>query len=253
MAAEFDTLAEWTAQVAADLGPTFRIPAGCRGSGSPAALDWLLDRMALTPGSSLLDCGAGVGGPAAYAALHRALEPVLIEPEAGACRAARSLFGHPVVQASADALPVADESFDAAWALGVLCTSSNHLALLTELRRVVHPSGRIGLLVFMARSSEPFAQPVGNDFPTEERFLALLGEAGLRVEEWRGAKEVAPPPPRWQHQVDTVTQVLAQRHRHQRAWQLADQQADHMAHLLTDSLVTGELLSLRRCKPANGS
>ena len=35
MQAEFDTVAEWTAQVAADLGPEYHVPAGCRGSGSP--------------------------------------------------------------------------------------------------------------------------------------------------------------------------------------------------------------------------
>jgi hypothetical protein len=39
MAAEFDTVAEWTAQVALDLGASFHVPAACRGSGSPAALD----------------------------------------------------------------------------------------------------------------------------------------------------------------------------------------------------------------------
>ena len=35
MAAEFDTVAEWTAQVAADLGPEYYVPAACRGSGQP--------------------------------------------------------------------------------------------------------------------------------------------------------------------------------------------------------------------------
>ena len=45
--AEFDTLAEWTAEVAADLGQNFYIPAGCRGSGSPAVLDWLIDQLDL--------------------------------------------------------------------------------------------------------------------------------------------------------------------------------------------------------------
>src|SRR5262249_19512136 len=38
MEAEFDTVAEWTAQVAADLGPEYYIPAACRGSGLPVAL-----------------------------------------------------------------------------------------------------------------------------------------------------------------------------------------------------------------------
>ena len=59
--AEFDTLAEWTAEVAADLGQEFYIPAGCRGSGSPAVLDWLIDQLDLSAGELLLDCGAGVG------------------------------------------------------------------------------------------------------------------------------------------------------------------------------------------------
>ena len=42
MEAEFDTVAAWTAEVAADLGPEYFVPAACRGSGKPAALDWLL-------------------------------------------------------------------------------------------------------------------------------------------------------------------------------------------------------------------
>ena len=61
MQAEFDTVAEWTAEVAVELGPVYHVPAGCRGSGSPAALDWLLDQMHLVEGDLLLDCGAGVG------------------------------------------------------------------------------------------------------------------------------------------------------------------------------------------------
>ena len=46
MAAEFDTVAEWTAQVALDLGRDFHLPAACRGSGGPGALDWLIRALA---------------------------------------------------------------------------------------------------------------------------------------------------------------------------------------------------------------
>ena len=163
MSAEFDTLAEWTAQVALDLGPSFYVPAGCRGSGNPAALDWLITELDLEQGETLLDCGAGVGGPAAYAAGKQSVSPVLVEPEAGACRAAASLFEYPVLQAAAAALPLADETMDAAWSLGVLCTTRDQLDLLEELRRVVCPPGRIGLLVFVARSSlRRDEQPEGN-------------------------------------------------------------------------------------------
>ena len=68
MEAEFDTVAEWTAEVATDLGPEYFVPAACRGSGQPMALDWLLAGLRAGPGDLLLDVGAGIGGPAAYAA-----------------------------------------------------------------------------------------------------------------------------------------------------------------------------------------
>src|SRR5690349_904538 len=115
MGAEFDTVAEWTARVAADLGPEYYVPAGCRGSGSPAALDWLIDELALQPQETLLDCGAGVGGPAAYAEQAVGVAPLLVEPEAGGCRAAKALFGFPVIQAVGSALPLEDAACDAAW------------------------------------------------------------------------------------------------------------------------------------------
>src|SRR5690242_8447542 len=166
MEAEFDTVAEWTAQVAAELGPHYHLPAGCRGSGSPAALDWLIERMELAPGATLLDSGAGVGGPAAYAVRSGAVRPVLVEPETGACRASRKLFGFPVVCALGSALPMRDASFDAAWSLGVLCSTPDQLALLTELRRVVRPGGRIGLLVFVAHRDIPPNTLEGNHFPS---------------------------------------------------------------------------------------
>jgi ubiquinone/menaquinone biosynthesis C-methylase UbiE len=245
MAAEFDTVAEWTARVAIDLGSSFKIPAACRGSGSPAALDWLIDNLGLSQGDSLLDCGAGVGGPAAYAVEQRSVHPLLVEPELGACRAARSLFAHPVVCASASALPVGDESFDAAWSLGVLCTVPDQLGLLTELRRVIRSTGRIGLLVFIARSSKPFDHPEGNHFPTEEGLLALLEEAGLGIEAWRGTEEMAPPTRDWQSRVEKVAAELADRHGDERSWQLAEHQSELIGRLLAESVVTGELLTLR--------
>lgn len=246
MSAEFDTIAEWTAQVAIDLGPSFRVPAACRGSGSPAALDWLIENLALAHDEALLDCGAGVGGPAAYAVKHRAVRPTLVEPERGACRAARRLFDHPVIQASASALPLRDESFAAAWSLGVLCTMSNQLALLSELRRVVRPGGRIGLLVFVARSTEPFEQPEGNHFPTADSLHDLLDRSGLRVAQWRGANELASPPRQWQSRVDAVDAELSDRHGDEPAWQLAERQSDLIGRLLADGVVTGELLTLHR-------
>lgn len=246
MSAEFDTVAEWTARVARNLGPDFHIPAGCRGSGNPAALDWLIEELELAAGDTLLDCGAGVGGPAAYAAKARSIRPLLLEPEAGACRASRSLFGFPVAQATASALPVDDESFDAAWSLGVLCTTGDQLALLTELRRVVRPPGRIGLLVFVAQTSlSADQQPEGNHFPTEESLQRLLDEAGLRVTDRLATADLPEIPAAWQAGVERVEEELQRRYGHDDVWQLSEQQSGQMGRLLGERLVLGEVLSLR--------
>lgn len=246
MEAEFDTVAEWTAEVAAELGPEYHLPAGCRGSGSPAALDWLIEQMKLAPDATLLDSGAGVGGPAAYAARSRAVRPVLVDPETGACRAAQKLFGFPVVCAMGSALPMMDASFDAAWALGVLCTTPDQLALLTELRRVIRPEGRVGLLVFVAHRDIPPNILEGNHFPTPDGLRELLTSAALEVENQLGTGALPPIEDAWNEHVDTVERVLADRHGDTETWQLAERQSSTIGRLLEDGTLTGELLVLRR-------
>lgn len=250
MSAEFDTVAAWTAQVARDLGPPFYIPAGCRGSGNPAALDWLIDQLGLAAGETLLDCGAGVGGPAAYAASRQAISPVLVDPEIGACRAARALFGYPVLQSMADALPFPDRLFDAAWCLGVLCTTADQVDLLAELRRVVRAPGRIGLLVFVAspKLSEN-DQPEGNHFPTEETLQQLLDASGLTLDRRLSTADLPQIPVQWQTRVAMVEEKLRRRHGGNPMWELSEQQSDQMGHLLENRLVSGHVLSLRH---ANG-
>jgi SAM-dependent methyltransferase len=245
MEAEFGTVAEWTAQVAAELGTDHHIPAGCRGSGSPGALDWLIDQMGLAPGHRLLDCGAGVGGPAAYAARARSVVPVLVEPEVGACRAASTLFGHSVVCAEGSALPMADASFDAAWALGVLCTTPDQLAVLEELRRTVRPGGRIGLLVFVAHRAVPPNLVASNHFPTPSGLAELLKMSSLEVEQELGTADLPAIPTTWTERVDAITEALTDRHGHERAWQLAERQSSRIAQLLDTGTVTGELLVIR--------
>jgi SAM-dependent methyltransferase len=238
MQAEFDTVAAWTAEAARGLGPDHYLPAGCRGSGSPGVLRWFLDRLAITAADRMLDCGAGVGGPAAFATQEVGVTPFLTDPEAGACRAASQLFGLPVVQAGSD-LPFATGSFDVAWSLGVLCTVTDQAHLLSELRRVCTAAGRLGLLVFVAHADPLSQQPSGNSFPSEGRLGALLAEAGLRVQDTAAAAEFAATPSLWEERVAAVEAELEQRHHDDPAWQTASRQSQLIGRLLAG----GELVA----------
>lgn len=243
MHAEFDTVAGWTADAALALGPDHHLPAGCRGSGSPGALRWLLDRLQVDRSDRMLDAGAGVGGPAGFAAAETGVRPVLSEPEAGACRAAGRLFDLPVVQAGSE-LPFLDRTFDVAWSLGVLCTVTDQPALLSELHRVLRPHGRLGMLVFVATGPLP-EQPAGNDFPTQARLDGLLGRAGFAVVTTASVVDFAEAPPDWQRRTDAVEAELERRHGSDAAWRTAGEQASLIGRLLDAGHLTGTLLQLR--------
>jgi SAM-dependent methyltransferase len=248
MEAEFDTVAEWTAQVAADLGLAYYIPAACRGSGSPAALDWLLAALRPQARDTMIDVGAGLGGPAAYAAERTGMRPVLLDPEHGACRAAARLFHAPVVQADATALPFADETADVAWCLGVLCTAPGpaaQLAMLRELRRVLRPGGRLGLLVFTAATPSLDDPPEGNHFPGGDELRALISEAGLGVVDGIGAASLPSAPADWSDRVAAVERELSRRFGRKPQLATAREQSGKIGRLLDSGQLTAELLLTR--------
>ena len=232
MEAEFGTVAGWTEEAVRALGPDHAIPAGCRGSGSEGALRWLADRLGLTAGSRVLDDGAGVGGPAGWLAAERGVRAVCAEPMHEAARAAHRLFGLPSVTALAQRLPFADAAFDAAWCLGVLCTTSDKAGALTELRRVLADGGRLGLLVFVADRPLPPPLPEGNDFPTEEAVAGLLDGAGFAVVQSMESDGLAQAPVAWQERADRVDALLGERHGADPRWQRAEEQTRRIARLI---------------------
>jgi SAM-dependent methyltransferase len=255
MAAEFGTVAEWTAQVAADLGPEYYVPAACRGSGQPMALDWLLGGLRPGPGDLMFDAGAGVGGPAAYAAGKTGVRPVLAEPEPAACRAATKLFGFPAVQADATGLPFKTGSADLAWCLGVLCTApgpDDQLAMLRELRRVVRPGGPIGLLVYLAETEQLDDPPQGNHFPDSTALHALLGRAGLDVEAVADAQQMPDPPAAWADRAAVVERELRRRFRATPQLAAATEQSDRIGALLNSGQLTSQILLVRTKAESEG-
>lgn len=244
MADEFDTMAAWTADAVLELGRSHAIPAACRGSGSPAALEWLATGLRLRPGMRLLDCGAGVGGPAELAAQRFGVTPVLAEPMVYACRASARLFGRPVVAAGGEQLPFASGVFDAVWSLGVLCTVADQAALLAELRRVAAPDAPVGLLVFLRTRAELPEQPEGNHFLNADELDRLLTASRFAVLDRAELADFPAPETEWQAAVDRVEELIERRHGSDERWQNARQQEQIIGRLISDGLVTGRLLVL---------
>ena len=124
-----------------------------------ALVDWrrmsagLFDDLALSPGDKVLDVGCGSGAVAVQFMGHTGganpltaldLSPYLL----GEARISAGKAGTAIAfeQGSAEALPFADNSFDAAYTITVLEECDATLAL-AELVRVVRPGGRIGVIV----------------------------------------------------------------------------------------------------------
>ncbi|MEV7429824.1 class I SAM-dependent methyltransferase [Nocardioides sp. NPDC092400] len=245
MVDEFDTVAAWTVAAVEELGADHALPAACRGSGSPAALDWLADAIGVGAGSRLLDSGAGVGGPAAYVARERDAVPVLAEPMTGACWAARQLFDAPVVAADGLALPFPDASFDCAWSLGVLCTVEDKPAHLAELRRAVVPGGGVGLLVYVRTVDVLPTQPEGNHFPDHDELLAAVAAAGLVLVDEARLADLPGTPEDWQAAADAVDATVERAHRDDPRWARAQAQQEEIADLIGRELVVGVLVACR--------
>lgn len=248
MAAEFGTVAEWTARMIGQLGQDYAVPAACRGSGQPAALDWLLAGLDPVPGALLVDVGAGLGGPAAYAAARAGLRTLLVEPEHDACRAAVRLFDVPVVEASATALSLGAGHADVAWSLGVLCTlpgRAAQLAMLRELRRIVRHGGRIGLLVYLAARLPLDDPPEGNHFPADGDLEALIREAGLDVLDMADAHRMSGPPAGWQDRAEAVQARLHRQFGRTPQLRASDEQAARIGRLLESGQLVTRVLTLR--------
>jgi len=242
METEFGTVAGWTQEAVEALGPGYAVPAGCRGSGSEAALRWLADALEVRPADRVLDSGAGVGGPAGWLAAERGVRPVCAEPMPEAVRASRSLFGLPSLVAVSQALPLADGSFDVAWCLGVLCTTEAKAELLGELRRVLAPDGRLGLMVFVAERELPPPLPEGNSFPSRDELDALLAAAGFTVTA-RAEADLSDSPPEWQERADAVDAEVERRHGDDPRLAESKEQARRVGRLLGSGALSPLLLT----------
>jgi SAM-dependent methyltransferase len=221
------------------------VPGACRGSGTPAALDWLLDAMRVHRGQPLLDIGSGLGGPAAFARRERRVHPVCVDAMAQACSGAARLFGLDAVQADASRIPFPDNSFHRAWSLGTLCTTTDRAAWVAEWSRVLDHGARLGALV-LASTGASFTTPEGNAFPSLSELDVLWAGAGLYPVRQRWTRRLPEPDGQWRDAELRVARRVAYDHGGDAAYGLVQRQEKSVDRQLRAGRVAGLLVVVAR-------
>ena len=241
MADEFDTVAGWTERGGrrARAGP--REPAACRGSGSPSALDWLAERL------------RGRGGPPAARRRRRSGRTGRLAGRArrgapgwpshgGALRAARRLFGLPVVVAAAGAAVPRRHLRRRLEPRRARAPTEDKAALLAELRRVLgpaagsacsrsSPTARCRRRCPRATTSAPRPSSTTCSLPPASGFCRP-----------RRHGSPADAPVSWRARADRVEDALARRHGGDPRWEIAQEQTARMARLISGGRLRPTLL-----------
>jgi SAM-dependent methyltransferase len=113
---------------------------------SPSVMAALRRALTGAPGRKLIDVGGGTGNYA-LALAQEGWEPIVVDRSA-AMLARAAAKGLQTVRADAQALPFANESFDAAMLISMLHHVEDRDEALREARRILRPRGRLALMGF---------------------------------------------------------------------------------------------------------
>ncbi|UNZ21273.1 methyltransferase domain-containing protein [Streptomyces sp. 891-h] len=160
----------------------------------------LIESSVVAPGQHVLDLGCGTGTPALRLAQARGVRVTGVsisrhEVDRANESSRRRKMTHRVRFEHADgmALPYADASFDAAWAIECMSHMPDRAVALGELARVVRPGGRVLIADGYLRGSQSSLGSSTMDAvctafrmglpPTLPRYTDLLTDAGFSVVE----------------------------------------------------------------------
>ena len=191
------------------LGPADLFAVDQLHAGGPDATRHLLDRLDVGPGTRLLDVGCGIGGGSRMAAMTGAevtgvdLSPAFVETATTLTErvglAARARF----VTTPGEAMPLPDDSFDAAIMVHVGMNVPDKTEVFRDVRRVLRSGGLLGVYdqVRTGEGDLPYPLPWAEDerssfVETAQAYRDHLHEAGFTVVdvEDRTASTAGPPP-----------------------------------------------------------
>ena len=164
---------------------------------------YMADRLALEPGSRVLDVGCGVGGPMREIARYTGATIIGINNNAYQIERGQKYVKKAglekqcsFIKADFMALPIEDESCDAVYAIESTCHASERTELYREMYRVLKPGGRFTSYEWCLTGSYDAASArhrqlkkdieVGNGLPdlvTQQDTLQAFRAAGFEVME----------------------------------------------------------------------
>jgi ubiquinone/menaquinone biosynthesis C-methylase UbiE len=131
--------------------------------------NFLVKTVNVFPGQTVMDVACGTGSVARTAAVVSGADGAVAGYDHSAsmleiAKAKRSVSGGATIDyhlASAENLPVADESCDVALCQQGLQFFENRTAALSEMRRALRPGGRVGIAVWAELSACPASAALG--------------------------------------------------------------------------------------------
>jgi len=146
---------------------------------SPSVLGPLREALAGAPGNRLADIGGGTGNYA-NALRQEGWDPIVIDREPAMLAHARAK-GLETREADAQALPLEDESVDAAMLVSMLHHVEDPAKALEEAKRILRPQGKLALMVFTREDLEGLWY---NDyFPSTRAWVAASHPSQAELQE----------------------------------------------------------------------
>jgi SAM-dependent methyltransferase len=163
-----------------------------------AASEELAEGLQAHPGTTVLDVGCGLGGPARFLAATYGCQVTGIDLSQPFIDAARLLSKRTGLakrtyfqQADALDLPFFDATFDCAWTQHVAMNIADRSALYASIHRVLKPGGRLAIYDVTAGENGPLTFPVPWSRTPETSFLLTpremrdaLANAGFTEISW---------------------------------------------------------------------